>query len=62
MTEVVKARKETDSMNLHDIARIIRGLEAEGWDSKRILDFIMQLGSSNEQREPETDDPEMEES
>ena len=49
-------------MNLHDIARIIRGLEAEGWDSKRILDFIMQLGSSNEQREPEADDPEMEES
>ena len=49
-------------MNLHDIARIIRGLEAEGWDSKRILDFIMQLGTGGEQNETEADDSEMEES
>lgn len=62
MTEVTRVREETDYMHLHDIARIIRGLEAEGWDSKRILDFIMQLGTGGEQNETEADDSEMEES
>ena len=39
-------------MDLHDIARIIRGLEAEGWDSKRILDFILRLGAGDAKSEP----------
>lgn len=49
-------------MDLHDIARIIRGLEAEGWDSKRILDFIMKLGAGDEQQEPGSEGSELEES
>jgi len=42
-------------MDLHDIARIIRGLEAEGWDSKRILDFILRLGADDARSEPNAD-------
>ena len=62
MTEPIEAREETDHMDLHDIARIIRGLEAEGWDSKRILDFIMKLGAGDEQQEPGSEGSELEES
>ena len=42
-------------MDLHDIARVIRGLEAEEWDSKRILDFILRLGADDAQSGPNAD-------
>ena len=55
MTDPSKGREEIDRMDLHDIARIIRGLEAEGWDSKRILDFILRLGADDAQSGPNAD-------
>ena len=55
MTDPGKESEEIDRMDLHDIARIIRGLEAEGWDSKRILDFILRLGADDARSEPNAD-------
>jgi len=55
LTDPGKESEEIDRMDLHDIARIIRGLEAEGWDSKRILDFILRLGADDARSEPNAD-------
>jgi len=42
-------------MDLHGVARIIQGLQAEGWDSKRILDFILRPGADDAQSGPNAD-------
>lgn len=39
-------------MNMQETSRFIMGLQAAGWDEKRINDFILYIESGDEQYKP----------
>lgn len=39
-------------MNMSEVARLIIGLRAAGWDEKRINDFILWIETGEEQYKP----------
>lgn len=41
-------------MNMQETARLILGLHAAGWSEKEINDFLLFIGSGEEQYKPKT--------
>ena len=39
-------------MNMQEVARIILGLRADGWDEKKINDFMLFIETGEEQYKP----------
>ena len=39
-------------MNMQEVARIILGLRADGWDEKKINDFMLFIETGDEQYKP----------
>ncbi|MCD7812663.1 MAG: hypothetical protein LUH20_01190 [Lachnospiraceae bacterium] len=39
-------------MNMTEVARIILGLRADGWDEKKINDFILWIETGDEKYKP----------
>lgn len=41
-----------NEMNMQEVARIILGLRADGWDEKKINDFMLFIETGDEQYKP----------
>ena len=39
-------------MNMTEVARLLLGLRAAGWSGKEINDFVLYIGSGDEQYKP----------
>lgn len=44
--------EESREVTMQEITRIIIGLRADGWDEKKINDFMIYIGSGDEQYMP----------
>lgn len=44
-----------EKMNMQENARLVLGLRAAGWSEKKINDFILYIGTGEEQYKPEPD-------
>lgn len=42
-------------MNMSEAARLILGLRADGWDEKKINDFILWIETGDDQYKPKAD-------
>lgn len=47
-------------MNMQEVARIILGLRADGWDEKKINDFMLFIETGDEKYKPKGKDAEKE--
>ena len=41
-----------DDMNMTEVARLLLGLRADGWDEKKINDFLLYIETGEEQYKP----------
>ena len=42
-------------MNMQEVARLLLGLRADGWDEKKINDFLLWIETGEEQYKPNSD-------
>ena len=54
-TEVI-TKKEAQTMNMSESSRLILGLRAKGWSDTEITDFILWIGTGEEQYKPKNTD------
>lgn len=43
-------------MNMQEVARLLLGLRADGWDEKKINDFLLWIETGDEQYKPKGED------
>lgn len=43
---------EKGDMNMTEVARLLLGLRADGWDEKKINDFLLYIETGEEQYKP----------